>query len=106
MTSVPRLLTLTVAAPLVAIAGVPAGSAFAQTGSASSDSSTDLVAVALWTIVGVSLLLLAATLGYLYRREHGMDEPRPEVPIPFSGDDDDPSLLAHPDQVMQTAGHH
>jgi hypothetical protein len=106
MGPLPPRLALATAAPLLAIVGLPAAHALAQTGNTTGGSSTDLVAVALWTIVGVALLLLVATLGYLYRREHGMDEPRPEVPIPFSGEDDDPSLLTHPDQLAQPAGHH
>lgn len=78
---------------------LPAAPALAQTnGSQSGSDFPDLVPVAVWTAVAVVLTLLLTSVAYLYRRERGLDEPRPNVPIPFKGDGSDaaePAEMAH-----------
>jgi len=61
------------------------GIAHAQS-SGGSSGFTDLVPVAVWTIVVVALALSVVSVAYLYRRARGLDEPRPNVPIPPFGE--------------------
>lgn len=74
-----RRTLLTALASIGGALALPALPALAQTsgGSANNGGFTDLVPVAIWTIVIALLTLGVATLGYLYRRDRGMDTPLP-----------------------------
>jgi hypothetical protein len=83
-----------VTAALAASAGVfalPLLPALAQTSSGSSDSGgfTDLVPVMIWTTVIALLTLGVATIGYMYRRDRGMDTPLPD-PMMIDDEHGDP----------------
>ncbi len=80
---------------LLSLAGATA--VHAQSSGGSSDFS-DLVPVAVWTAVVVVVALAVVSVGYLYRRARGLDEPRPEVPIP-------PLLETEPPSHLDAAGH-
>jgi hypothetical protein len=69
-----------------------AGAVHAQS-SGGSSGFTDLVPVALWTLVVAVIGLSLVSVGYLYRRARGLDEPRPEVPIPPLVEAEAPSHL-------------
>ena len=82
---------------------LPAAPALAQSsGGQSGGEFPDLVPVALWTAVAAIGALLLMSVAYLYRRERGMDEPRPNVPIPFKGDGSDEGAEPEPAH----GGHH
>jgi len=64
------------AALLGAGLALPAYSALAQSGSSSSAADfPDLVPVAVWTGVVAIVALLITSVGYLYRRQRGLDHP-------------------------------
>lgn len=72
----------------VAALALPAWPALAQTSDASNNGGfTSLVPVVIWTIVIALVVLGVATIGYLYRRDRGMDTP-----------------LANPDMIDDTHG--
>jgi hypothetical protein len=73
--------------------------ALAQTSAGSGDGTPDLVPVVLWTCVAVIIALLAVSIGYLYRRERGLNTPLSEPPIPTAA-----ALEAH-DVSRDAAGH-
>ena len=79
----------------VALGSLPlaGGSIALAQSSGGSSGFTDLVPVALWTIVIAVLALSAVSVAYLYRRARGLDEPRPNVPIPPFGEGADDSHL-------------
>jgi len=88
-TAVPRAVLI---AGLGSLPLVEASGVHAQT-SGGSSGFTDLVPVALWTLVIVVIALSVVTVAYLYRRARGLDEPRPNVPIPPFGEVADDSHL-------------
>jgi hypothetical protein len=65
------------AALLAALAVAPV---FAQT--TADGGSPDLVPVAVWTLVAVIIALGVVAVGYLYRRERGLNRPLKMPPIP------------------------
>ncbi len=79
---------------LFSLAGATAAHAQSSGGSSGF---TDLVPVAVWTIIIVAITLAVVSVGYLYRRARGLDEPRPEVPIP-------PLLEVEPPSHLDAAG--
>lgn len=74
---VPRRFAALTAALLAAL---PIAPAFAQT--ASGGGTPDLVPVAVWTAVAVIIGLGVVSVGYLYRRERGINRPLTMPPIP------------------------
>jgi hypothetical protein len=74
-----------------------AASAHAQSQGGGSEF-TNLVPVALWTLIVAVLGLSLVSVAYLYRRARGLDEPRPAVPIPPFGE-------AADDSHMDASGH-
>lgn len=86
------LVTALGSAPLAA-----ASAAHAQS-SGGSGGFPDLVPVAVWTIVVAAIALSVVSVAYLYRRARGLDEPRPNVPIP-------PFVEVADDSHLDAAGH-
>ncbi len=85
MRSMRRCLMLAVAAALMVFGALPILPALAQSGSAGSPGDTpELVPVAAWTVVLVVLALLVTSVGYLYRRQQGMDRPLLAPPLDAS----------------------
>jgi hypothetical protein len=73
-----------VAAVLLAalVAALPAWPALAQSGPSDSGGVPDLLPVVLWTVVAAVIGLSAVGVGYLYRRQKGIDKPLRMPPIP------------------------
>jgi hypothetical protein len=68
---------LSVAATLA----LPAAALAQSSPGLNADEFPDLVPVAVWTFVGVLLVLAVVSVGYLYRRQRGLSEELPNVPI-------------------------
>jgi len=82
MRSPRRDLSVSVVAVSAAGLALPAISVFAQSSTGTDTSGfPDLLPVAVWTVVTIVLALLVASMGYLYRRQRGMDHPLQMPPI-------------------------
>ena len=102
MRSVLRPVVIAVAGAVGAALAGPAGLALAQSagGNGASDF-PDLVPVAIWTGVAIVLALLLTSVGYLYRRQRGLDHPLRPPPIDANLDHDHGTV----DPLEPTAGH-
>ncbi|MHB8575149.1 MAG: hypothetical protein ACYDCQ_07430 [Dehalococcoidia bacterium] len=97
-----RHLFLRIAAATVLASGVALPvTASAQSGGATPADFPNLVPVVVWTAVFAVLALLLTSVGYLYRRQHGMDHPLHAPPI---GAEDEHGHGAS-DPLVPTAGH-
>jgi len=92
-----RLLTAIAGSLAGAALALAAAPAWAQT--PSGGSSSDLVPVVLWTLVTIAVGLGIVSVGYLYRRERGLNKPLVEPPIPAAAE-----VEAH-DVTRDAAGH-
>lgn len=85
MRSMRCCLLLAAAAALTVFGALPILPALAQSSPTGSASGTpDLVPVAAWTAILVVLTLLVTSVGYLYRRQQGMDRPLQAPPLDAS----------------------
>jgi hypothetical protein len=75
-----------VAAVSLLLMMAPVLPALAQSNDNAGNDTPELVPVVIWTIVIVLLVLAVAALGYLFRRENGLDHPLTAPPIdPIAG---------------------
>lgn len=94
----PRWSLVLPAAALAAVLALPALPALAQSNSGGGSEFPDLVPVAIWTLVAIVIALLAVSIGYLYRREQGMDRPLHPPPVDAFG------VMERHDESRDTAG--
>jgi len=90
-----KLLAGTLLGAGVALTSMPA---LAQSVPATNDE-TNLVPVVIWTCVAAVLAMLVVSVGYLYRRERGLDHPLSEPPVP-------PAEAADEHDAAHAAGGH
>ena len=81
MRSLRRFMLLLATAGVAVPFTLPASRAFAQTVNTGNSDFPDLVPVAIWTGVAAVIGLTVVSIGYLYRREQGMDRPLRMPPV-------------------------
>lgn len=81
MRSLRRFMLLLATAGVAVPFTLPTSRAFAQTVNTGNSDFPDLVPVAIWTGVAAVIGLTVVSIGYLYRREQGMDRPLRMPPV-------------------------